>query len=131
MDLMRRQTAIGIAWALDAWERAGSTEYPEENWSSWASLVADMYASEEHMSKLGARAEQIGMDHAIRRKLGWEVEPGTLATLELLEPGLWLFHGPGAEDSGRLCRSSSIPALEGVTDPDEALKVLHVEVCDV
>lgn len=67
----------------------------------------------------------IGHDHAIRRALGWGVEPGTLATLERLK-GRWVFTGP----NGEVGQTRWGDALANITDPTEALAAIYAEVCE-
>jgi hypothetical protein len=91
--------------------------------------------------------ERIGRDHAIRRALGEEPQPGTLAEFGLMQPHeqWWRFdarkHGGafiewdrdgkfiGSAECGK--RAPLLLPLEGVSDPFEALRALYQEVVDV
>jgi len=143
LDLSDPQTAFGVALRLDEWERAGdgARHY-------WAGKLADEVAWPAQRTKvlaaMIARLIHIGLDHRIRRALGEAASPGTLATLERVG-NCWRLdsrqHGVGGVmiewsaypgDGGctlGMCGTGSecppgyvsVPALEGVTDPDEAL----------
>ncbi len=149
LDLTDPQTAFGVALRLDAWERAGG------GMPSWAQQYAQIAHRKpdalldqvgDYLRGLAARVRHIGMDHAIRRALGWSVEPGTLATLErgLSLRSARLVDRPAQRSrwwqlshAGRVQRLSYdrvgdhgwIPALAGITDPTEALAAIYAEVC--
>jgi hypothetical protein len=79
---------------------------------------------------LAAILTHIGMDHAIRRALGWAVEPETLATL-MWSVDHWLVeHGDEHVRFSAIPRTGAIcaPALAGVTDPAEAWRAIYEEV---
>lgn len=88
LDLSDPQTAFGVALQLDMWE--GNT--------SWSSGVVKGFRKPEQyadyrqrcLAALGAHVEYIGLDHLVRRRLGWRVEPGTLAMLKKHADG-WYF----------------------------------------
>ena len=127
MDLSDPQTAFGVALKLDAWERAGATG---EN--GWVSRLAEALRCESPerlrgvLEAMAARIRHIAMDHRIRRALGWEVAPGTLATLnehrdEDGDP-YWKFTDPHSGVFAVWC-------LAGITDKAQALEAIHAEVC--
>ena len=122
------QTAFGLAVRLDDWEEAGATEYPQENWCRWSNMVSDMYDSAEHLNVVKARIEQVGLDHAIRRKLDWEVEPGTLATLKQFV-GWELWSDPKRTKVQGFYASKYGAWWANNNDPGKALKAIYEEVC--
>lgn len=88
---------------------------------------------------LAAILVHIGRDAAVRRALGWKVEAGTLATLEVWgAPGYWLLksggqswlfspHGnPGEDDP--VNNHTRVTALDGITDPTQALTAIYEEL---
>lgn len=150
LDLSDPQTAFGVALLLDAWERARTTDDPfdavvlppglgegvhrwtefVEAWVCWPGLYP--------LKRMAARLAHIGRDAAVRRALGWEVRAGTLATLEANDFGGWDIlrrRGSGQRflPSGLPVRGPSdavpeyetIPALAGITNPAEALRVIY------
>ncbi|KKN69867.1 hypothetical protein LCGC14_0436910 [marine sediment metagenome] len=140
------QTAFGLAMKLDEWEEAGGVD--RGTGMAWSVEIAEAFRFEDFdgasaLLSMIARIEHIGRDHAIRSALGWTVEPGTLAALErsptdlvtgLIPPDRWVFmrankvHVFSAyPDSG--FATTQIPALAGVTDPAEALRVIYEAVC--
>jgi hypothetical protein len=144
LDLSDPQTAFGLALKLDAWERAADFGWPRPDQygfaMTWAELIADEPENPVPLRDLAARTRHIGMDHAIRRALGWKVDPGTLAGLRRPRPGIWslscgrdaIVFGadvPYMEPPTALCRPW--PTLAGITDPDEALVAIYEEVSDV
>lgn len=87
------QSAFGLALKLDEWERAaGSNNLQALNRVQWANRVAGWLtygtdlATGDVFSDLIARLTQIGQDHAIRRALGEDPKPGTLASWGLMQP---------------------------------------------
>ena len=89
-------------------------------------------------------------DHAIRRALGEDPKPGTRATLTLMHGTVWrldsrehggvmiewsTYPGDGGSTLGMSCVPGcnhepppgyvDVPELEGLTDPDEALRAIH------
>ena len=78
LDLHDLQTAVGLAALLDEWEAQNDVV------TSWARECADIIGClpevrTRFLEKLIARVEYISMDYAIRKKLGWDVDPGSLA----------------------------------------------------
>ncbi len=140
LDLTDPQTAFGVALKLDEWERAESA-LTREQWTSQMAAFWQMQAKGQTdilLDLLAARVTHIGQDHHIRRALGWEVEPGTLAVLErissgnaddwwaLTQPGGSLHHfttDPGSIDGG-FASITGVPTIAGVTDPAEALRII-------
>lgn len=75
----------------------------------------------------------IGMDHHIHQTLGWEVQPGALATLQMDgESGFWTLTAPFGEGMTQFqvfhARGGGtvmgVPALDGATDPEKVLKAI-------
>lgn len=122
VDLTDPQTAFGVALQLDIWEIVGGIVWNGADSVSWVERVAFAVvrrfpATSEAMA---ARVAQIGMDNHIRRSLGWDVEPGTLATL--IPPdgagfGVWVM-----EYEKR--RHEFASGFSYITDPTEALRVI-------
>jgi hypothetical protein len=84
---------------------------------------------------LACIVERIGRDHRIRRALGWDVEPGTLASLKRNGAGTWFFGDPDPE--GMPAWSfvprglkefhpgvTHVPALAGNIDPRKVLAAI-------
>ena len=91
-----------------------------------------------HVERLGAQhIEQLIYQDAIRQALGWDIRPGRLSELtqESRGPIYWRLtdgyhadmfsHGADAEDRGW----KHIPALAGITVPEEAMKAIYEELC--
>lgn len=142
LDLTDPQTASGLAMKLDEWERTGP-QAPRAWGTQWAVRMAyaipdtDQWA--EAAREMAARIQQIGRDHAVRRALGWDVKSGTLEEFRLHYSltEIWAMgRGAEAHSFGRSVvtswtdgRHHVVPALAGVTDPTEALRVIHEAVC--
>ncbi|MEE8374614.1 MAG: hypothetical protein V3R87_12975 [Dehalococcoidia bacterium] len=129
LDLSDPQTDFGVALKLDAWEAAGgeTNKVHDQNWSEGVATCIRFPSSSwsgEHMDGMHARLTHIGLDHRIRRALGWEVEPGTLATYRLYGARDWrVSHGHRTYIYG-------LDSLLDVTDPVEALQAIADEVAD-
>ncbi len=73
--------------------------------------------------------EFIGMDHAVRRKLGWGVTPNNWATLWKDEKsGLWVLQD--APGNFKEFDSAATPALATATGLFEPLRAVYEEVCN-
>ena len=68
--------------------------------------------------------EHIGMDHAIRRKLGFRPDPGTLWNVWASDELGWCFGDRPL--AANLCADVD---FTGITDPAEALRVIYEAVC--
>ena len=143
LDLTDMQTAFGVALKLDEWEDWDDGGGADLLWTERVAAVAWCWTSAQARmlrEDLAARVIHIGQDHHIRRALGWEVEPGTLATFQLIaSPGetCWCLSTTIAQGRGlhhfsdspprvrkRETTPGHIPALAGITDPVEALRLI-------
>ena len=125
LDLIDPQTAFGLALRLDEWGDDIPEDFRALAMASWADCAANILPH-IFLPTMAARIEHIGMDHAIRRALGWEVEPGTLATLTPVDgvSGMWRLNAP-REAVRYWWREFDLPS---VTDPAEALRAIYAEV---
>lgn len=139
LDLTDPQTAFGVALRLDEWERARANGV-----KPWALVLLEAHGwsghapwSSEHRTRalhgMVARLTRIGMDHAIRRALGWEVKPGTLAELRRSTVSPFDYDdGPGwkmkAGNASHFFWEEGSDTLPGITDPTEALQAIYEEV---
>ncbi len=137
------QTAFGLAMKLDEWEPLQDNEVgvwinPNKLYgifSRWAQACAATLGTPAWSQFIGmmiARIEHIGRDHAIRRALELEVEPGTLAELVYCGSYWKLRCGESVHRWSaphKYPHGPIIPALAGVTNPTEAEKVIYGEVC--
>ena len=124
LKLSDPQTAFGLALKLDEWERAHNPMWPCRQGMStlqtWVDRVT-MWASTGGKSQrscihdMVVRAEEIGQDHHIRRSLGWEIKPGTLAVLKMVAVGVWFFIDPDDGSFNRQYHHHVYPDLAGVT----------------
>ena len=120
VDLFDPQTAFGVALMLDAWERPA----PHAARKCWPVMIA--------------RLTQIGQDHAIRRSLGWTVEPGTLAKLErryniadgsgIGRTGWVLSVGRGHEQTWVAYPSTTRPHIAAAGSRVQALAAIYAEL---
>ena len=86
---------------------------------------------------MGHVIEYIGMDHAVRRALGWEVTPGTLTQLELDTDGepVWTLSFQGDEYviaehfSAGMELTRQVEGIDSVTNPEEAMNLIYKAVC--
>ena len=125
-DLTDPQTAFGLALKLDEWEAApGEGIDQDQNWTEGTATAHRFPAcswSGDHILGMLARIEHIGMDHAIRRALGWSVEAGQLAKTTVEPDGnggeAWVMWDPNGQ------RSFSLPMEHGV----DMLSVAYKEV---
>jgi hypothetical protein len=74
--------------------------------------------------------KMIGMDHAVRRKLGWTVTGSNWATLRK-EPTVDFWVIQDEEGNAQAYDGVTSPALADVTDVSEALRAIYEEVCNV
>ncbi len=149
VDLTDFTSIFGLALKLDAWERACLAlgfRLPGEG-HMYGQRALRLFAEGEHlggghalnwdrvMEGLAATIKHIGMDHAIRRKLGWEVVPGTLAEVQWDCAGCWTLSSNGGEHvfTADVVGVEHETTIEGValytTDPTKALKAIYKEVC--
>lgn len=144
MRLTDAQTAIGVALRLDEWGSA-------YGWAvGLAPYCADLKhsAAQQRLAVMAAKVHHIGMDHAIRRALGEDPKPGTLAILTRIG-NAWRLdsreHGgvmiewsayPGdggctlgmaTVTRGEDCPRGyvAVPALADITDPEKALAAIY------
>ena len=148
VELSNHQPAFDLALKLDEWERAGPPDLTRPSYATaYAELLEEGRDMLPFLRLMAARLTQVGMDHAIRRALGWLPPVGSplpaflvghLETLRRHERGYWMM-GLG---SGRVMRfgvandgrwaplvDRPMPALAGITDPAEALAAIYEEVC--
>jgi hypothetical protein len=139
LDLSNHQAAFGVALKLDAWERAG-----DGVWHSWALNLARFLERPDHDALLGAfllrmiaRITAIYFDHEIRRALGCDPEPGTMATVKRFVAGIWFLDMPDGErwsfqdyDQDTDDRHRYAPALAGITDEPEAREAIGRSVTE-
>lgn len=128
VDLTNSQTAFGVALRLDDWEQSGGRV---SNWTF--RYGAQPPPAKVLAGKMLARITHIGQDHAIRRALGWEVEPGTLATLEPMTHHRWRFSASANTyvcAGAYACGLPVLPALKDIAYPAEALAAIHAGVCN-
>ena len=131
MEASDHLTAFGLALRLDEWETTRNANHRTDdgNHCSWVHLLAEEHPiAEDTLKNMLNRIEQIGMDHAIRRKLHWDVEPGTLAELVRSGPQ-WVISAEPKVISRFVPVAqpwaTHVPALADVTDPAEALKAIY------
>jgi len=141
LDLTDPQTAFGCALKLDEWERARTPGWGQSK--PWVSLVALSCRNPFDLlpglaRRPAERLTKISQDHAIRRALGWTVEPGTLAKLERLRAGGdWRLTSPcggvhvfSAQPEALTSHPSTYTAaLAGITDPTKARAAIYAELC--
>jgi hypothetical protein len=137
-----------VALRLDAWERAKRDREGFNPWESWVGQLGHIFATFEDpapdlamlLPRMAARITHIAQSNRIRRALGEEPKPGTLADFGLMQPHeqWWRFdarqHGGafiewdrdgvfiGSAKCGR--RAPSRVALADITDPTEALAAI-------
>lgn len=107
-------------------DQAGSQPAAKERRRAFIGGIDGLHAGrlDESLARI---VEHIGRDHRIRRNLGWQVEPGTLATLERADDGSWWF---GYGSIGGWWTPTRYPSLAGITDPAEALKAIDEALAD-
>jgi hypothetical protein len=133
LDPYDPQTAFGLAVKLDEWD--GTAGHSNDTMR----YLAGLYGTAGWAEAIGvvlARVEWIGMDHFIRRHLGWELKPGTMmqVSLDVDEEGLhpvWCLEYQAenyviAEHfSTGMELTRQVEGLAGITDPTEALTLIY------
>lgn len=141
LDLTDPQTALGVALRLDVWEQARDPDWPVGSLDWVGGTLLGIQRPElswgaDLRGNMVARITEIGLDARIRRALGEDPRPGTLADIGLMQPHeqWWRYdareHG-GAfiewDRAGVFIGSSGIPggapnvpALASITGPAEA-----------
>jgi hypothetical protein len=120
-----------IAWRAPAWTLERHEGSPETTRKVWAlpEYLTLQYAPVE---VLGMIVAHIGMDHAIRSKLGWVIEPGPLARFSRDDfANCWTFSGKASAivGTGIPTETKSIPLGPSSETFLDALTRLYMEVC--